>query len=189
MKFYLPGGNCVLIVTAVWAFSGCEQNNWIIPEVILLFRRLTRTVRPVSGERVCLEGLWDQGSCLFGNGLRHPSWAKSLRVMHLDRQRMSLPPLCWSVCVCYMRICLRGMWHSLTLTCPGVHAAIAAKAAIQMKVRAQFNCFNLIQLMRHILSYFDPTLPLLPVSRFHFVCFRALLCENQCESHGVLPTG
>lgn len=62
-KCCLPGGNGILILTAVWAFSACEQNNWIILEVILLFRRLTRTVQTVSGEPVCLKGL-EGSACL-----------------------------------------------------------------------------------------------------------------------------
>lgn len=62
-KCCLPGGSGILILTAVWAFSACEQNNWIILEVILLFRRLTRTVQTVSGERVCLKGL-EGSACL-----------------------------------------------------------------------------------------------------------------------------
>lgn len=57
VKYYLPGGNGILIATAVWTFSACEQNNWIILEVILLFRRLTRMVQPVSREQICLKGL------------------------------------------------------------------------------------------------------------------------------------
>lgn len=54
-------GNGIFIVTDVCGFSNCKRNNWIILEVILLFKKLTRTVQTVSGEAVCLEQLWAQG--------------------------------------------------------------------------------------------------------------------------------
>lgn len=53
-----------------------QKNKWIIPEVILLFWRLTRTVQLVSRERVCLWGLRDRGLCVLENGLRCPYYTK-----------------------------------------------------------------------------------------------------------------
>ena len=47
MKCYLLEGNGILIVTAV-LFSYCKHNNGII---IFLFKKLTRTVQPVSAWR------------------------------------------------------------------------------------------------------------------------------------------
>ncbi len=176
MKCYLPAGNGILIVTAVWAFSACEQNNWIILEVILLFRRLTRTVQPVSGEPVCLKGLkvwkWAEASSLTQTMLTE-------RDVMWDRQRALVPPVCFA---CVIRTCVSGGWVSwctyylLTLQFEK-RLQQSSTASIWYSIRAA----SAPALIRNYLCLQSLAF-ILSVSVF-------VLCENQSESHAVLPTG
>lgn len=171
VKCCLPRGNGILIVTAVWAFSGFKQNNWIILEVILLFRRLTRTVQPVT----LPEGAW---------GWRFlPVWkrAEASLVTHTTREgEVSRQITCVtlsSLFVCVLCTSVSGGCWRTHVTCPGVHKGY---------IKAQLHQFD--YLMCCISSSFDPIFAPSPFLSFRPSLFLFFMKINQ-ESHAVLPTG
>lgn len=106
MKCYLPKGDCIRILTAVWAFSACEQNNRIILEVILLFRRLTRTVQAISRERLCLKGLKVSACLEMGwSVLTDPN---SVNRGWCDVWQITYVGFSSVLCICSMSMCRPG---------------------------------------------------------------------------------
>lgn len=131
VKCYLPGGNGILIVTAVWAFSACEQNNWIILEVILLFRRLTRMVQPVSGEQICLEGL-KVSACL------EMGWGILTDPNNVNRGWRDVRRVTCLGFACVIRACIPGVGWSVLVY------IVSANTLLRKEVTAKLNCISLI---------------------------------------------
>lgn len=127
----------------------------------MLFRRLTRTVQPVSGEQVCLKGL---GGSRF---LSVCKWAEAslltqtmLTEGDVSRQTTYVGSSSVFVCVLYAHASRGDVAHTRDM--PSTNYLLTPK--FEKKVTAKFNSINLMKLMCYIRSSFDPILPLLPVS-------------------------
>lgn len=167
VKCLLPGGNGILIATAVWTFSACEQNNWIILEVILLFRRLTRMVQPVSREQICLKGLkvsayLEMGWCVLTDpNTVNRGWCDVRQIVYLG------------FCLCY------------TCLCPGV--GVLSWCTYHLLT---LHCRLRLQLSSAVSVWYSATSP--PALISYYFCFKSPLlsfrlffvfvpCENQWE--------